>query len=291
MKEKKLIVNADGFGFTTGVNRGIIESIERGIVRSTSALANMPAIEEISDFQKRFPEISIGIHFNLSVGRPISSPNEIRSLLDENGEFLREKFVPHLLTGKIRYSEMVRELNNQVKRLVVDFGVNPSHFDGHQNKHLYPQFFLAALKVAKKWDIRFMRSHNRYLFIKGGRRLKKLFLYYISHPQRLLTHSAAKFLTKYAHLRGIKTPDRLITPGYADHSKKSSLETWLGIIESLPRGVNEIYCHPGYPDELLTKYATYVKEREIEVEVLTSPELKQAIRDKGIQLISFKDLL
>jgi len=289
MKEKTIIVNADGFGFTPGVNRGIIETIEKGIVRSTSALANMPAIEEITDLQERFPGISIGIHFNLSVGRPVSPLKDVRSLVDENGEFFREKFAPRLLAGRIRFSEIVKELDNQVERLV-DLGITLTHFDGHQNKHLYPQFFLAALRVARKWGIRFMRSHNRYLFIKG-RRPQKILLYYASHLQRLLTHSVAKLLTRYAHLKEIKTPDRLITPGYVDRSKKSSLETWLGIIESLPDGINEIYCHPGYPDDLLAEYATYVEEREIEVEVLTSPELKKAIADCGVKLISFKDLI
>jgi len=286
---KQLIINADGFGFTLGVNQGIIKTVEEGVVRSTSALANMPAIEEIKNFQERFPWVSIGIHFNLSVGRPVSSPEEIKTLVNKKGEFLKEDFVPKLLTGRISFSDMVKELNSQMRRLV-ELGVQPTHFDGHQNKHLYPPFFLAALRVAKDWDVRFMRSHNRYLFIKGGSRIAKLFRYYLSHPQRAVTYSVARASTCYAHTRGIKTAYRLITPGYADHSKKSSLETWLGIVETLPEGVNEIYCHPGYPDDLLAQYAYYVKEREIEVEVLTSLELKKAIEQNGIKLISFKDL-
>jgi len=288
--KKQLIVNADGFGFTRGVNRGIIQAVQHGIVRSTSALANMPAIEEVKDFQEQFPEVSIGIHFNLSVGKPVSAPEEVRTLVDERGEFLREKFVPKLLTGRISLSEMITELDNQVRRLV-ELGVHPTHFDGHQNKHLYPQFFIAALHAAKKWGIKFMRSHNRYIFIGGKRRVVKLCWYYLSHPQRFVAHSVARMLTWYAHINGIKTADRLITPGYVDRSKKSSLETWLGIIETLPEGTSEIYCHPGYPDELLARYATYVEERKIEVEVLTSPELFEAIERNGIRLISFKDLL
>lgn len=287
---KRLIINADGFGFTHGVNQGIIKTIEAGVVRSTSALVNMPAIEEVRNLQERFPEVSIGIHFNLSVGKPVSSPKEVRTLVDERGEFLREKFVLKLLTGRISFSDMVKELDNQVRRLV-ELGVRPTHFDGHQNKHLYPPFFLAALRVARKWNIKLMRSHNRYLFIKGDGRAPKLFRYYLTHPARVATHSMARALTWYAHVKGIRTPDRLITPGYADQSRKSSLETWLGIIKTLPQGISEIYCHPGYPDELLAQYATYVQEREIEVEVLTSPELKEAIEKNGVELISFRDLL
>ncbi len=250
----------------------------------------MPAIEEVKNFQDRFPWVSVGIHFNLSVGRPVSSPEEIITLVNDRGEFLNSDFVPRLLTGRISLSDMVKELNSQVRRLV-ELGVQPSHFDGHQNKHLYPPFFLAALRVAKEWNITFMRSHKRYLFIKDGSRINGLFRYYLSHPQRALTHSVASLLTRYAQTKGIKTTDRLITPGYADHSRKSSLETWLGIIETLPEGVNEIYCHPGYPDDLLAKYAYYVKEREIEVDVLTSSKLRKAIVHNNIQLISFRDLL
>ncbi|MDI6698938.1 MAG: ChbG/HpnK family deacetylase [Candidatus Saccharicenans sp.] len=285
---KQLIINADGFGFTFGVNRGIIETIEKGVVRSTSALANMPAIEEVKKLKDRFPGVSIGIHFNLSVGRPVSSPDDVPTLIDEKGEFLRYAFVPKLLSGRISFSDMVKELDNQVRRLA-ELGIKPTHFDGHQNKHLYLPFFLAALKVAKEWDIKFMRSHNRYLFIGGGSRIAKIIYYYLSHPQRLFSHTGAKVLTWYAQVKGIKTSDRLITPSYADNTRKNSLETWLGIMSTLPEGVNEIYCHPGYPDELLAKYAYYVKEREIEVEVLTSRELKEAIEREGIQLISFKE--
>jgi len=286
---KGLIVNADGFGFTAGVNRGIIETIEKGIVRSTSALANMPSIDEVADLAKRFPDISIGIHLNLTVGRPVSPPDEVGSLVNEEGEFLGAAFVGRLLSGGIRMSEMILELDRQVERLL-EFGVKPTHFDGQENKHLYPPFFIAAIKVAKKRGISMMRSHNRYLFIRTSRRGINVARYYLSHPRSLGTHSFARLLMLFAHLQGLRTADRLITPGYADESSKVSLRSWIGIIENLPNGINEIYCHPGYVDGRLADYTYYVKEREIEVSVLTSPELKKALARDGVQLMSFKDL-
>ncbi len=286
---KQFIVNADGFGFTPGVNRGIIETIEHGIVRSTSALANMPSIEEVSDLAKRFPHISIGIHFNPIVGRPVSPPEKVRSLLNEDGEFLRGAFVRRLLSRKIEVSEIVTELNSQVQRMV-DLGVHPTHFDGQENKHLYPPFFISAIKVARQWGIGMMRSHRRYLFAHSPPRAVKLARYYMGHPRSLVTHSFSRLLMRYAHLCGVRTPDRLITPGYADQDTKVSLESWVRMITNLPDGINEIYCHPGYADGELAGYTYYVEEREIEVKVLTDPELKRALTESGVELISFKDL-
>ena len=84
--------------------------------------------------------------------------------------------------------------------------------------------------------------------------------------------------------------DRLITPAYIDNSEKFMLGSWINIIRSLPKGINEIYCHPGYPDDELRRYAKYVDERALEVDVLTSPVLIQCIKKENVQIISFNQI-
>jgi predicted glycoside hydrolase/deacetylase ChbG (UPF0249 family) len=283
---KQLIVNADGFGFSLGVNKGIIETIENGIVTSISALANMPYIEEIPALSK-YSNVSIGIHFNLLVGRPLSQPGEVPSLIDGKGEFLRGAFAKRLLTGKIRKSEIVLELNNQAEKLN-KLGINPiSHFSGYQTKHLYPLFFGAAIEIAQKWGIKRMRCYRRFFLSKEQVNLP---IYYLTHPKRIVTHNYSRYLTWYANNKGIKTADRLITLGFKNVMEESSLETWLSMIKSLPEGINEIRVHPGYPDEELAKYSSYVKERKTEVDVLTSSKVKDALLENGVELISFNEL-
>jgi hypothetical protein len=115
-------------------------------------------------------------------------------------------------------------------------------------------------------------------------------LYYLRNPQRMLTHSAGTVLAHSAKSNGIAMADRLISPGYADSSHKSHLNSWLQIAQALPDGTNEIYCHPGYPDQALRKYASYVEPRLTEVRVLTSNELKAMFEACHIKLISFNDL-
>lgn len=283
---RRLIINADGLGFTPGVTAGIRETVKFGIVKSASAVPNFEAASEIGGFAQEFPQVSIGIHLNLSVGRPVTDPIRVRSLVNpETGEFWGNDLPIRLMTGRVRYDEMVTELGAQVRRLQ-DMGVVLTHIDGHQNKHLYPPFFSAALHVAQKVGIRCIRSHRR--FLTGS--LVKRIGYYSRHPQRVVTHLSGWILTGYAGRKGLYSADRLISPGYADTSRKFLLQSWMDLIHTLPTGTSEIYCHPAYPDDQLRQYASYVEPRRAEVEILTSEELKAAFQAAGVELISFYDL-
>lgn len=286
---RKLIINADGFGFTKGINRGIVETVKCGLVQSTSALANFPAIDELEAFHNAFPQISIGVHLNLSVGKPVLPPEKIPSLVGNHGEF-RLDFISAMLLGRIRLNEMLAELEAQVNR-VVSMGIQPTHIDGHQNKHLYPPFFTAALQVAHANEIPCIRTHHRYLFTEVAGRRRQLAVYYARHPRRLFTHSVGRLLTWRAERSGLHIADRLITPGYLGTDHKASLHTWMRIIELLPTGWNEIYCHPGYPDDELRGLAYYVDERETEIRVLCDPTLREAAKKYHVEVVSFHDLI
>jgi predicted glycoside hydrolase/deacetylase ChbG (UPF0249 family) len=289
--KKRLIVNADGFGFTYGVNKGIRETVESGIVTSISALANMPYINEITSLADKYPNISIGVHFNLLVGKPLSLQEKVPSLVNGKGEFLRGQFARKLLKGKVKRAEIVRELDKQVEKLA-KLGIKPiSHFSGYQTKHLYPLFFGAALEVAKRWNIKRMRTYKRYLFVEGNLRIPTIVRYYIMHPIRIATHTHGRYLTYVAHSRGIKTAHRSISLGFVDKTKESSLDTFVSLIKNLPVGINEIRVHPGYPDEKLSQYSSYVKERKIEVDILKNYKMKKVIQENNVELISFKEII
>jgi predicted glycoside hydrolase/deacetylase ChbG (UPF0249 family) len=290
-KMRKLIINADGFGFTHGINRAIRECAAVGTITSTSCVANFPAISETGQFSRDFPEVSIGVHFNLTAGRPVLPPERVPTLVDEGGYFQAKGFSRRLLLGEIATQDIYNELQAQAARLS-DMGILISHLDGHQNKHLYPIFFETCLKVAKRFDIRAIRSHRRYLFSTDpGKRNHLLLKYYLTHPKQMVTHLIGRLRTAMAGLKGFKAADRLVTPAYLDASEKYLWSTWQKIFEFLPPGTNEIYCHPGYPDEELARFAGYVQERLIEVEILTSEEMRDWIRQSYVRLISFHQLL
>ena len=287
---RKLIINADGFGFTEGINKGIIESIEKGVVSSISCNVNFPYIQDVEYIARYYPKVSIGLHLNINVGKPVNLPEQIPSLLNASGEFWGSKFNKKLLLCQIKISELQKECEAQIVKLQ-SFGVNISHLDGHQNKHLYPRYFGTLLKLGKKYGIKRIRCQRRYIFLKTGNDRKlKLFQYYLSHPKQIMTHVYDKIMMNVAERNGFIMADRLISLGYIDNSEKFALDSWIAIMRTLPTGINEIYCHPGYPDNDLRRYAKYVDERLLEIAVLTSPELIQNIKKENVQIISFNQI-
>ena len=287
--KRRLIINADGFGFTFGNNKGILEAMEAGAVRSVSVNSNFPAVEQVGELLERFPDSSAGIHWDLSVGPCVSDPKDIPDMVDDRGDFLGSEFHRKALKGLIGHEQMVRELTAQAERLM-GFGVRITHWDSHQNQHLYPPFFRAALEVAKKFGIERMRTHRHYLFGGGPARKACAGLHLLIHPARAFRYAAARMMMRRARSAGMKMADRLITVGLLDGYRKYQKEFWLELFKNLPEGVSEIYCHPGYPDETLKQHARYVEERLEELKILKDTELVKYAEKAGVELISFHQL-
>jgi len=149
----KLIVNADDFGLTPGVNAGIIDALKRGILRSTTAMCNMPAIEEAAALAKANPDLGVGIHLVLTAGRPLVAGH--KTIVDEKGNFLRNASIAKInVDGEEVYTEYVA----QMERFIQLFGCKPTHIDGHHHTHALPQTVEATKRLAKRYGIDYIRS-------------------------------------------------------------------------------------------------------------------------------------
>ncbi|SDD26476.1 carbohydrate deacetylase [Kordiimonas lacus] len=287
---RNLVINADGYGFTPGVNEGILRTFEAGIVTSTSCTPNFGHLNKAGEVQRQFPEVSFGIHFNLNVGKPCAPLEKVSSLVGAEGRFFGPALGSKLIKGEVKVEEIEIELAAQAA-VLADQGVKISHWDGHQNKHLWPVYFEAASRVAKKFGIPGVRSHRRQLFSNSGPVQKPVLLsYYLRNPKRIITHLGGRFRTAQAERKGFVAADRLITPGYADDSHKSLGSFWYTLADTLPPGISEVYCHPGFPDDLLRSNSQYVDQREDEVRVLIDPRLMDHYKNLKINLVSFWDL-
>ena len=289
MKVKKLIINADGFGFTFGNNRAIFEAAPKGSISSISVNTNFPAVKELPIFNQQFPHISIGVHLNPIVGKPILNPDKIPSLVGPNGEFWGNKFAYLLKTKKIKLDELFIELKAQVQ-LILDMKVAITHLDSHQNQHLRPGFFSVFLKVAKSAGINRMRTHRHFICVECEKPRMCAAKYYTMHPKTTTIHLYTRLLMFRAESLGMRMADRLLSVGYNTNVTKGNFKTWKMMIKNLPAGTNEVYCHPGYADETLRKYAQYVDERNKECEILMSPEFRRLLDDNDVNLISFRSI-
>lgn len=144
----QLIVNADDFGFTRGVNFGIAESCNRGIVRSTTVMAGMPATGHAAEIIKQCPQLKTGVHLRLTAGAPMAE--HVPSLCAIDGQFQKEASFRE--NHHMNADEIEQELRAQIES-ILELGFEISHFDGHHHCHTHEQVNPVARKLAKEYNV------------------------------------------------------------------------------------------------------------------------------------------
>ena len=154
---KQLIVNADDFGYTCGVNRGIVDAYRTGILTSASLMANGAAFEDAVERAKAEPGLDVGCHVNLVEGLPLSPSAEIPHLVGPEGRFHSASGLAlRLVANTIPVVELERECMAQVEKLH-RAGIRPSHLDTHKHTHLHPRVASVLARMAQHFSIGWIR--------------------------------------------------------------------------------------------------------------------------------------
>jgi hopanoid biosynthesis associated protein HpnK len=283
-----LIVNGDDFGLTRGVNAGIIQTFREGILTSATLMANGPAFEDAVELARANPQLGVGIHLCLVGGPAVASAKDIPALADRDGQLPKTLFVllTRLSGGWIPTRQIEREFRAQIQR-VLDAGIRPSHLDTHKHTHTHPRVMEALGRVANEFGIRNVRKPFEDFRTALG-----------SHTDghtntrqvisAVAAGTAAPLFRLLVRSYGLRTPDHFF--GLTTTGRLSSKEL-LQVLELLPPGTSELMCHPGVCDEELEKYPTRLKrERQIELEALTDPDVRRAAEKRGIRLICYEEL-
>ena len=152
----KLIINADDFGYTKANTEGILEGYRKGIIRSTTALCNMPWLEYGRDLAKDCPGLGIGVHLTLTLGRSLTG---VKSFTDAQGNFLSKKDIG---SASLDMKEVYDEWKAQIERYIQVFGHIPTHLDSHHSVHdLNENHRAVALKLGEEYQT------GPYEFIPG----------------------------------------------------------------------------------------------------------------------------
>ena len=286
---RNLIVNADDLAWAEGVNRGIAEAHRNGIVTSTTILANGAAFASAVDLVKVTPSLGVGVHLNLSDGKPVSPPETVPSILNDRGEFKGgpDALLLRVARRNLRLKEVEIEWESQIQK-VVNAGIQPTHLDGHKHVHMLPGMFEIVLRLAKRNNIAAVRiSHegstlraalstgekqNIPLVMKQGVQARVLKL--LARDARALSEAAGIASTDY--FCGIAQTGEL------------TIEGMKCLLQNLPEGTTEMMCHPGFMDKELEESATRLQDsRELEVQILTSPDIRNLVASQGIRLIDY----
>ncbi len=296
---RRLIINADDFGLTAGINRGIAEAQQHGIVTSATLMANSPAFDEAAAMARsltgppRRARFSVGCHVVLLDGEPALPADRVASLLQpgaENGSHFRVKlndFVVASFRGKLQPDEIEAEAAAQIQRLQAA-GVEPSHFDTHKHAHMFPAVLRPLLRAARTCNIPAVRNPFGQVWpLPFGDLLRQRRLWTRFAELNVLRNFAGKF-RREVEAHGLRTTDgsvAVIATGTLD------LKLFRKIVDSIPEGTWEFVCHPGYNDADLDKVRTRLRQsRAQELELLTSAEAKDILQQRGIELISYREL-
>ena len=284
---RRLIVNADGFGFGSGATQGILDALrEGGFISSISVNANFPEVERLRELVAEFPEVSVGVHLNPMAGRPCLAASQVPSLVDGDGYFFNAKFMRLLRRGKISLSELEAEFDAQIARVKQLAGDRVTHLDSQGNSHL--SYLPLFLKLAKKWQLNRMRNNASIICLESASPRFTRLKAYAKKPHVWLMHNYRKWQMRRAQASGMRMADMLITVGYAGTGNKSEYENWQRILGNLPDGTYEIYCHPAYPDETLKRWSYYYDERRRELDILRGRQLRMLAANLGIELVPFQ---
>lgn len=290
-----LIVNADDFGISPGVNRGILEAHRRGILTSTTAMANMPSFQEAAAIARENPSLDVGVHLNLTSGHPVLPPEQVLGLLGPEGRFLRaDRLLARLSLGRLELRQAEAEMNAQVER-AMDAGIWPSHLDTHHHLHLHPALQPMAVRVALRHGIRGIRTT-----VEMGRAemASRAGMLTSSAPvgkekargvygKAVILSVLGMSLRKRARWAGLATPCRfrglLLGLAFSGDALRQTLM-------ELPEGATELMCHPGYPDEELARQTSYGPGRDAELRALLDPAARSVLEEAGVRLGRYSDL-
>ncbi len=286
MRLRRLIINADDFGLTAGINRAILESHGAGVVTSATLMANGRAFQPAVDAAKTAPHLGVGCHVVLVDGAPLLLPAKVPTLTVPRGEFRPQfgRFALAAISGKLAPEEIEAEAKAQIRKLQAA-GIAVTHLDSHKHVHMFPRVLRPLLQAARACGVKAVRNpfeHVRLVSVAGQPSLWKRAL-----QVRSLSLLAARFRTEVERA-GMAAPDGtlgIVATGSLDERLLHSL------LRQCPPGTWELVCHPGYDDAELQQVKTALRSSRVtELQALTSEATRRAIAEAGIELISYRDL-
>ena len=289
---RRLIINADDFGLTSGVNRGIAEASSRGVVTSATIMANAQAFAEAAARAGASTTLRAGCHVVLIDGEPVA--RDLPSLTETSVTHGTPRFRSSLkdfaqaaVRRQIAAEEIQREAEAQIRK-IQGSGITLTHVDSHKHTHMFPSVLRPVLRAARACGIRAVR--NPFEPLRSWPRGLVM-----STPGMWLRSTGVATFQMFggAFRRAIQEEGMRTTDGTVGIAATGKLDqkSLSAILQALPEGDWELCCHPGYSDADLQAAGTRLTQsRERELQALTSEETRSLISRRGIELISYAEL-
>lgn len=246
----QLIINADDFGYSTGINMGIVHAHQRGILTSTTIMAGMPGFEEAVELAKENPKLGVGVHLTLTCGSPLR--NDVPTLTGDGSTFHNLSFYEKEFS--VDLDEVYKEWKTQIE-LVIDSGIKPTHLDSHHHVNVIDPLTTIFIKLAKEFNLPVRNNFEV--------------------PEGLST--TGSFVTYFD------------SAGYNKEIWRAmEVKNLLQTIQQ--NTSTEIMCHPAYVDKFLLENSSFNVKRTIVLDELLDSRYPEILEDNNINLVHFGEL-
>jgi hypothetical protein len=245
----QLIVTADDYNLSAGVSRGIIAAHQQGIVTETSVMVNLGDLDHTSGWLAEAPQLALGLHLNITRGRPLAPSSDVAGLLGPDGQF---RGSPQTLPTRLTAPAVRAEFQAQCETFGRAFGRLPQHLDTHHHVHQHPVVLDVLLELAASWQL----------------------------PVRSIEPSMrAAIMT-----RGLTSPSHFLgDAGEEPYWTVARLVATMGVLQP---GVTELMCHPGYFDDAIA-YSRYGPQRDTERQALCDAAVARAVQEMQVELVTY----
>ena len=277
----RLIVNADDFGQTPGINRAVLELHQVGLLTSASLMARAAATDQAIEIALATPTLGVGCHVVLTDGEPVLPPAQIPSLLESSTNLFipgLTVFLGRLFAGRIRDEEIQAEATAQIQYLQ-SCGLQVTHIDTHKHTHMFPRVLRPVLRGARACGIRLVRNPFEPVWAIRATAGAG----FVRAAQVSILRSLQSSWRRILAEEGFET-----TGGTIGISSTGALDTATlhRLLDRVPAGTWELVTHPGYNDADLARARTRLRSsRDIEREAL--PILREF---PAFHLIPFSEL-
>lgn len=286
---RELIINADDFGYTHGVNEGIIRAHRNGILTSTTLMATGAAFDDAVERAKANPKLGVGCHLVLTGGNAVAPKEKIPSLADGNGRLPESlpALVVRVSVGSVRTEDIETELRAQLEK-VHRAGIELTHVDTHKHTHVHPRVMDAVGRVAREFGITRVRNPIEDLRDSWRTARSENSGLVVNMVASCAVRSVGSWFQSIARKYGLRSPDHFLGLAVTGYVSANAL---CRLIDTLPEGRTEIMTHPGLCDaELMSTDTRLNEQRETELDALLSAEARRLTETRAIRLISYREL-
>lgn len=249
---KHLMIRADDLGYSEGVNYGITKAVKDGVIRMVGFMVNMPATEHGYELVRNVENLCLGQHTNICIGRPLTDPSKIPSIVQPNGEFKTSKEYRNSPEDIVNLDEVIIEIEAQYERFVEITGRQPQYFEGHA---IFSKNFLKGLSIVAQ------RHGLKYIDVS-----------FDGTPIDVAGHKMYMWMES-------------MNPDY------DPAETFYRMAEGAHEDAYDMLIfHPGYLDDYILHHSSLTIPRTKEAAFASSEELKQYLKEQNIKLYTYDDM-